>query len=297
MSNCTSNNNCNNKNNITIGIIGGSGVYKVDGIKVVKHHEVKTPYGNPSGAISELTMERNGRSYTFCFLPRHGVGHTISPSEINYRANIFALKKMGVKYLVSVSAVGSLKEELPPKMFVLPSQFVDWTKGKRERSFFGDGMVGHVSAANPIELGLQRQIADTCKKVGIDHSVGGAYICIEGPQFSSKAESNIYRSFGMSVIGMTNIPEAYLAKEAGMAYATVAMVTDYDCWKEEHCTVEEIMKVVDSNTKSIQKLILELIPEMSTNPISFTQENMNVVMTSKEKLNQRHLEIINVLTN
>lgn len=286
-----------NSNPIKIGIIGGSGVYKIDTIKSVKHHEVNTPYGSPSGAISELTIEKNGKDHSVFFLPRHGTGHFISPSEINYRANIFALKKMGVKYLVSISAVGSLKEELPPKTFVLPSQFVDWTKGKRERSFFGDGMVGHVSVANPVEPALQKQIAEICKRVGINHSVGGSYICIEGPQFSSKAESNIYRSFDVSVIGMTNIPEAYLAKEAGMAYATVAMVTDYDCWKEEHCTVEEIMKVVDSNTRSVQKLILELIPELSTNPVQYKPENINVVMTASEKLNQRHQEIMNVLLN
>ncbi|MBF0300274.1 MAG: S-methyl-5'-thioadenosine phosphorylase [Oligoflexia bacterium] len=283
-------------NSIKIGIIGGSGVYKVESIKAVKHHEIKTPYGNPSGAITELMLEKNGKNYSAFFLPRHGIGHSISPSEINYRANIFALKKMGVKYLLSISAVGSLKEELHPKMFVLPSQFVDWTKGKRERSFFGDGMVGHVSVANPIELSLQKQVGEVCKRIGIEYSIGGSYICIEGPQFSSKAESSIYRSFGISVIGMTNIPEAYLAKEAGIAYATIAMVTDYDCWKEEHCTIEEIMKVIDFNTKSVQKLLLELIPELSQNPCQFTPENINVVMTAKEKLNQRHQEILSVLT-
>ncbi len=213
-----------------IGVIGGSGVYNMDAIKVIKEHIVETPFGDTTSKIIEAQIENT----TFFFLARHGKGHYFNPSEVNYRANIFALKKMGVQYIISVSAVGSLKEEYAPGTFVLVDQFIDWTKGLRKRSFFEQGMAGHVSVANPIEKSLQQLIARVCEETKVKFAVDGSYICIEGPQFSTKAESNIYRSFGASVIGMTNVPEAFLAKEAGIAYATIAMVTDYDCWKEEH---------------------------------------------------------------
>lgn len=274
-----------------IAVIGGSGIYNIDAVEVVQEHQVKTPFGKPSSAILELKVEETH----FYFVPRHGKGHTISPSEINYRANIYALKKLGVDTVVSVSAVGSLKEEHAPTHFVLPSQFIDWTKGLRERSFFTDGIVGHVSTAYPIEKSLQASIAKVLEDTDIKYSVGGSYVCIEGPQFSSRAESEIYRSFGADIIGMTNVPEAYLAKEAGMAYATVAMVTDYDCWKEEHCTVEEIMKVLKANYGSAQTLLVKLIPELAKNPISFEAENKYAVVTNPELLSDAQKEIIATL--
>ncbi len=268
-------------NKIKIGVVGGSGVYKIEGIEVVKEHLISTPFGMPSSEIIEAKL--NGVS--FYFLPRHGKTHSFTPSDINYRANIFALKELGVEYLISVSAVGSLKEEYPPTTFVIVDQFVDWTKGKRERTFFNEGFVGHVSVAEPVEKQLQKMIIESCKDVGVKHGVDGSYLCIEGPQFSSKAESNIFRSFGASVIGMTNVPEAYLAKEAGMAYATIAMVTDYDCWKEEHCTLEEIMKVMAVNNRQAHQVLKNLIPKLNGNLFSFKKENQFALLSKPEKLN------------
>ena len=230
------------------------------------------------------------------FLARHGEGHKISPSEINYRANIYALKTIGVNTVVSVSAVGSLKEEYAPEHFVLPSQFIDWTKGKRERTFFTDGVVGHVSNAYPIHSGLQEVISQALAQTDVEFHVGGTYICIEGPQFSTRAESELFRSFGADVIGMTNVPEAFLAKEAGMAYGAVSMVTDYDCWKEEHCTVEEIMKVMKNNYSSAQQFLLKLIPILSDSPIVITPDkNSYAIVTDPKLISSEHKKIHEVL--
>jgi 5'-methylthioadenosine phosphorylase len=274
-----------------IGIIGGSGVYNIEGIKTIKEHIVETPYGKPSDAILEGEIE----GVRFFFLARHGRAHSVLPHEINYRANIFALKKLGVEYLISISAVGSLQEACPPTSFVLPDQFVDWTKGKRERSFFGQGIVAHVSTAYPIEKKLQSMIFESCKKNKIQTKLGGTYLCIEGPQFSSRAESEIYRSFKATVIGMTNVPESYLAKEAAMAYATIAMVTDYDCWKEEACSVDEIMKVAHENTKKVAAVIKEVVPQLSKNKFEFEKINKVGLMTPLEKLNSDQKAILEVL--
>lgn len=197
--------------------------------------------------------------------------------------------------MLSISAVGSLKEELPPTTIVLPDQFVDWTKGLRKRSFFEDGVVGHVSVAEPIDLKLQELVSAMCEKAGVEYSVGGSYVCIEGPQFSTKAESNIYRNFGASVIGMTNVPECFLAVEAGMSYATMAMVTDYDCWKEDHCTVEEILKVMETNYVSVQKILTHLIPELAKNLPPRTLKNENAVMTAPALISNEMSEVIKVL--
>lgn len=276
---------------IKIGVIGGSGVYKIEGIEVVREHTVLTPFGKPSSEIIEAKL--NGVS--FFFLPRHGKHHSFTPSDLNYRANIFALKELGVEYLISVSAVGSLKEEYPPTTFVLVDQFIDWTKGKRERTFFNNGFVGHVSVADPVEKELQQMMVEVCKETGVKYGVGGSYICIEGPQFSSKAESNIYRSFGASVIGMTNVPEAYLAKEAGMAYATIAMVTDYDCWKEEHCTLEEIMKVMATNNQQVHAVLKKLIPKLHANPFKFKKENTFAVLSKPEVMSADQQRMLDVL--
>jgi 5'-methylthioadenosine phosphorylase len=274
-----------------IAVIGGSGVYKFDSVKLVKEHDIDTPFGKPSGKISEVTINNK----TCYFLPRHGVGHAINPSEINYRANIYALKMLGVDTIISVSAVGSLKDEHAPGDFVLPSQFIDWTKGLRKRTFFEKGVVGHVSAAYPVNYDLQDRIAACLEKVDVKYAKGGAYVCIEGPQFSSRAESEIYRGFKADVIGMTNVPESYLAKEAGMAYATVAMVTDYDCWKEEHCTVEEILKVMGKNYHSAQSLIEILIPHLHENPVEFEPENKFAVITNPDLISSEQKAIIDVL--
>ena len=278
---------------IKVAVIGGSGIYKLDAIKVKNQIKVSTPFGEPSSDVMECEVE----GCSFYFLPRHGVGHKFTPSEVNYRANIFALKKLGVDTIVSISAVGSLQEEYAPKHFVLVDQFIDWTKGLRKRSFFDEGIVGHVSAANPVETSLQTRLFEACQKAGVRSHLGGSYICIEGPQFSTRAESKIYRSFGASVIGMTNVPEAFLAKEAGMAYATVAMVTDYDCWKEEHCTVQEIMDVMKSNYISAQKFIVQAIPNLVKSPISYVPENKYAVITDPALHKNSHKEILEVILN
>ena len=267
-----------------LAIIGGSGIYKLEGLKVTNEFVIDTPFGDMSGPIFEMELDGN----SFYFLSRHGAGHSITPSEVNYRANIFGLKKIGVKNIVSISAVGSLKEKHAPGDFVLVNQFIDWTKGIRKRTFFDDGMVGHVSVAQPIEENLRQRIS-------IKHSTHGTYICIEGPQFSSKAESELYRNFGADVIGMTNVPESYLAKEAAIGYATVAMVTDYDCWRDEHCSVEEIMKVMSTNYKSAQELLVKLIPSLVQNPVDFEAQNKYAVMTKKEQISGHSSSIIETL--
>ena len=276
---------------IKVAVIGGSGIYKLDAIKVKNQIKVSTPFGEPSADVMECEVDGS----SFYFLPRHGIGHKYTPSEVNYRANIFALKKLGVDTLISISAVGSLQEEYAPRQFVLIDQFIDWTKGLRKRTFFDEGIVGHVSAANPIETSLQKRLYEACQKAGVSSHLGGTYICIEGPQFSTKAESKIYRSFGASVIGMTNVPEAFLAKEAGMAYATVAMVTDYDCWKEEHCSVQEIMDVMKSNYVSAQKFVVQAIPSLVKDPVKFIPENAYAVMTDATLHSHHHKEILEVV--
>lgn len=275
----------------SIGIIGGSGIYQIEGIEILTEYAVETPFGAPSDKIVHAKLE----GQEFFFLARHRRDHHYLPHEVNYRANIYALKSLGVKVLISVSAVGSLKEELPPRTLVFPDQFIDWTKGKRERSFFGEGVVGHVSVANPVDLDLQRILFEGAKKNQLQNSQGGSYICIEGPQFSSRAESAIYRSFGASVIGMTNVPEAYLAKEAGMAYATIAMVTDYDCWKEVHCNVDEIMKVMKDNNLAAQKVIRFALKHLNESHFEVKAENEIGVMTPRERMSKKQKEILDIL--
>ncbi len=277
--------------NKAIGIIGGSGVYNIDGIELVKEHSIDTPFGQPSSPVVEARL--NG--VNFFFIPRHGKAHDLLPSEVNYRANIFALKLLGVEYVISVSAVGSLKEELPPTTFVLVDQFIDWTKGRRERSFFGDGIVAHVSNANPINKKLQSILTHSCKEASVKYSENGIYICIEGPQFSTRAESNLYKGMGASVIGMTNVPEAFLAKEAGMAYATIAMVTDFDAWKDEHCTIDEILKVMAENNKNAQGVIKIALANLNSDKFDVEKENRIGVMTPEEKWTPSQKEIMSTL--
>tara|TARA_R110000868_G_scaffold55424_4_gene172304 strand:+ start:4988 stop:5830 length:843 start_codon:yes stop_codon:yes gene_type:complete len=276
---------------LNLGIIGGSGVYELPELKIIEEKIVETPFGSPSAPL--VIAELGG--HHACFLPRHGRHHQFTPSEVNYRANIFAMKSLGITNIVSVSAVGSLKEEWAPEFFVLPDQFIDWTKGKRDRTFFGDGVVAHVSAAEPVNMELRARLAKACEEEKLKFGQGGAYVCIEGPQFSSKAESAIYRSFGADVIGMTNVPEAYLAKEAGIAYATVAMVTDYDCWKEEHCTLEEIMKVMKNNNANARKLLARIVPDLASNPIKVTENIKHAILTPPERWSEKQKSIIEVL--
>ena len=235
-----------------LGIIGGSGVYEIDGLKNKRWKKVPSSFGEPSDEL--LFGELSGQKMVF--LPRHGRGHRIPPSEINYRANIDALKRAGVTDLISVSAVGSLKEELKPGMFVIVDQFIDRTFA-RKKSFFSSGLVAHVSMANPVCNRLGNHIQSTAKSIGIEVVRGGIYIAMEGPQFSSIAESELYRRWGCDVVGMTNMPEAKLAREAEICYVSVAMVTDYDCWHTEHenVSVDAMIKVLNDNADNARSLV------------------------------------------
>ena len=238
-----------------LGVIGGSGVYSVDALDNPERLEIDTPWGAPSDALVRGRL--NGVETVF--LARHGAGHRLSPGAINYRANIDALKRAGVTDVVSLSACGSFREELAPGTFVLADQFIDRTT-TREKSFFGPGFVAHVSMAHPVCPALGDALEASCKALSIPNRRGGTYIAIDGPQFSSLAESNLYRSWGCDVIGMTNMPEAKLAREAELPYATVAMVTDYDCWHEEEGPVEvsRVLEVMKVNTANAAKLVADV---------------------------------------
>ncbi len=240
-----------------IGIIGGSGLYDIPGLERRERRRVETPWGPPSDdlLLGELAGVR------CAFLPRHGVGHTTSPSHLNYRANIDALKRVGCTELLSLSAVGSLKEELPPGHFVIVDQFIDRSFA-REKSFFGEGCVAHVSVADPVCTRLGDALEASARRLGLPVTRGGTYLVMEGPQFSTRAESNLYRSWGCSVIGMTNMPEAKLAREAELCYATVAMVTDYDCWHDGHdaVTVDQIVRVLLDNADKARMLVADVVP-------------------------------------
>jgi 5'-methylthioadenosine phosphorylase len=245
--------------NSILGIIGGSGVYDIDGLANKRWEKVSSPFGEPSDEL--LFGELNGQQLVF--LPRHGRGHKIPPSEINFRANIDALKRAGVTDVISVSAVGSLREHLKPGMFVIVDQFIDRTFA-RNKSFFGSGLVAHVSMAHPVCKRLGDHIEAAAKEAGITAMRGGTYLVMEGPQFSSLAESELYRSWGCDVIGMTNMPEAKLAREAELCYATVAMVTDYDCWHPDHddVTVDQIVKVLLANADKARSLVKHAAPKV-----------------------------------
>ena len=238
-----------------LGIVGGSGRDHLPNHRTPRWEKVSSPWGEPSDEI--LFAEVDGLPIRF--LPRHGRGHPLSPSGINYRANIDALKRSGVTDLISVSACGSLREDLPPGKFVLVDQFIDRTFA-REKSFFGNGLVAHVSVADPVSPGLADEIEGALKTEQIDYQRGGTYLVMEGPQFSTRAESNLYRSWGCDVIGMTNMPEAKLAREAEICYATLAMVTDYDCWHDEHAHVDvaSVLQVMKTNTEKAQRVLARL---------------------------------------
>ena len=235
-----------------LAIIGGSGLYEIEGLEKPKWKKIKTPWGNPSDEV--LNFKYKGKEV--CFLPRHGRGHVISPSNINFRANIDALKQSGVTDIVSVSAVGSLKENLDPGTFVLVDQFIDRTFS-RVKTFFEDEIVAHVSMAHPTSNGLMNACEEAIKKEKIEYQRGGTYVVMEGPQFSTLAESNLYRSWKADVIGMTNMPEAKLAREAEMRYCSISMVTDYDCWHQDHESVnlEMILNRMKENTEKSKKFI------------------------------------------
>jgi 5'-methylthioadenosine phosphorylase len=247
------------KEMVRIGIIGGSGLYGMQGLTDTRELRVKTPFGDPSDAIVIGTLE--GRRVAF--LARHGRGHRLTPSEINYRANICAMKMLGVERILSVSAVGSLRDDLPPLDFLIPDQFFDRTR-LRVATFFGGGLVAHVGFDKPTCTNLSAHIAEACDRAGVKAHRGGTYVCMEGPQFSTLAESHTYRQLRFDVIGMTNLTEAKLAREAELCYATIAMITDYDCWHPQHdaVTLDEIIGNLSRNTANVQRVLHEVVREL-----------------------------------
>jgi 5'-methylthioadenosine phosphorylase len=242
-----------------IAIVGGSGLYDIPGLVDVRWERVETSFGEPSDALLFGTLA----GQPLVFLPRHGRGHRIPPSELNFRANIAALKQVGVTDIVSLSAVGSLRHELPPGTFVIIDQFIDRTFA-REKSFFGTGLVAHVSMADPVCRRIGDALESTCTELDLACRRGGTYLVMEGPQFSTRAESELHQSWGCSVIGMTNMPEAKLAREAEICYATVAMVTDYDCWHDEHeaVTVDAVIRILLANADKARNLVARIVPKL-----------------------------------
>ncbi len=243
-----------------IGIIGGSGLYEIDGLSDIKEIDIETPFGHPSaslitGRLGEVEM---------VFLPRHGRGHTILPAEVNFRANIYALKQLGVQRILSVSAVGSMREKIKPGDMVIVDQFIDRTSG-RPATFFGDGIVAHIPFAEPVCPELRQCFQASCQSLDIDYHSQGTYLCINGPQFSTRAESNLYRQWNVDVIGMTNMPEARLAREAQICYATLALATDYDCWKEgnDDVSVEAVLEIIRQNIENAKRIIREMALKIS----------------------------------
>ena len=265
-----------------IGIIGGSGLYSMAGLTDTRELNVETPFGPPSDAYVTGALE--GRRVAF--LARHSRGHRILPTELNFRANIYGFKQLGVERIISMSAVGSLKEEHRPLDFVIPDQFFDRTS-KRISTFFGDGVVAHVAFADPVCSEVAGVLGAACRRAGVTGKLGGTYVCMEGPQFSTKAESNVYRSWGMDVIGMTNLQEAKLAREAELCYATVAMVTDYDCWHPTHdsVTVEQIVANLLKNAENASKVIREAVGAMpNARECKCGQALATAILTDRDKI-------------
>jgi 5'-methylthioadenosine phosphorylase len=247
-----------------IGIIGGSGLYKMEALKDIEEIQIKTPFGSPSDAVILGTLDGT----RVAFLARHGRHHTLMPTELPFRANIYALKSLGVEYIISASAVGSLQAEIKPLDMVIPDQFIDRTR-HRVSTFFGEGIVGHISFGEPICMATAQILGDAVKSLHLDGVTlhrGGTYVCMEGPAFSTKAESNLYRSWGGNIIGMTNLQEAKLAREAEIAYATLALATDYDCWHPDHdsVTVEMVIQNLHKNAENAQRVIQESVRRLSS---------------------------------
>jgi 5'-methylthioadenosine phosphorylase len=269
--------------NVQIGIIGGSGLYQMPELENVREQAVETPFGSPSDAFSIGELDE----VTVAFLPRHGRGHRLTPTELPFRANIYALKLLGVEYILSVSAVGSLQEQYAPTDFVIPDQFFDRTRARaHESTFFGEGIVGHITFAEPVCNELGDILEESCKTAGVNTHRGGTYICMEGPAFSTKAESNVYRQWGMDVIGMTNLQEAKLAREAEIAYATLALVTDYDCWHEGHdnVTVDMVIEYLNKNVRNAQLVLKDAVKRVAAkeSPNQYRDAIKNAIFTAPD---------------
>ncbi|MFN0140563.1 MAG: S-methyl-5'-thioadenosine phosphorylase [Pyrinomonadaceae bacterium] len=269
---------------VKIGIIGGSGLYQMPELANVREQKVETPFGAPSDAFIVGELE----GVTVAFLPRHGRGHKFTPTEVPYRANIYAMKMLGVEYVLSVSAVGSLQAKYAPMDFVIPDQFFDRTRARAsESTFFGEGIVAHITFAHPVCDELGDILEASCKAVeGLNIHRGGTYLCMEGPAFSTKAESNVYRQWGMDIIGMTNLQEAKLAREAEIAYATLALVTDYDCWHEEHdsVTLDMVVSYLTNNVRNAQLVLKEAVKRVNAKetPNQFAGATKNAIFTQPD---------------
>ena len=276
-----------------VGIIGGSGLYHLEELEKVEEVQLDTPFGKPSSNF--VTGEVNG--IPVAFLPRHGIGHVLLPTEIPFRANIWGLKMLGVTHLISVGAVGSLREEIEPGHMVFPDQFIDLTR-HRKSTFFGNGVVGHVQFGNPVCSELSEKLVEAAQTVGATMHVGGTYICMEGPAFSSRAESLLYRSWGADVIGMTNVQEAKLAREAEMAFASIALATDYDCWhvSESEVSVEDIIKVMHANVETARQILVETLRKISPDfPNSQADALKFSLITDKSKMSKKTCRDLDLL--
>ncbi len=265
---------------MTIGVIGGSGLYEIEGLTEIEEVRLETPFGEPSDAYITGVLEGT----KMVFLPRHGRGHRLLPSEVPYRANIYGMKTLGVQRIISVSAVGSMKEDIVPGHIVIPDQFFDRTQGKRASTFFGQGVTGHVQFADPVCPELGEVLFAAGQKAGATVHKGGTYLCIEGPNFSTRAESMIYRSWGVDIIGMTNIPEARLAREAEICYGTVALATDYDCWHDGHddVTVEAVLAIIKQNVSMARNIIKQAVGALSAEPHCECGESLKfAIMTDR----------------
>lgn len=275
-----------------IGIIGGTGLYKIDGISNISSRAVNTPFGMPSAEI--LVGELEGKK--IAFLPRHGSQHQILPSEINYRANIWALKSVGVRRIISVSAVGSLREEVRPGDLAMPSQYFDWTRGRRIGSFFGDGLVAHVSTAQPSCQILSKKIKESADGIDLDLLTGKTYACVEGPRLGTRAESLFLRQAGCDLVGMTNVPEVFLAREAQICYCTIAVATDYDCWLDDpsqHASVEKVIELYGKNIGRVQTLLKKVVERENDHTECSCHSALKfAVMTKKSVLSQEQRQIL-----
>ncbi len=275
-----------------IGIIGGTGLYKIDGISNVSSRNIDTPFGAPSAEI--LIGELAGKK--IAFLPRHGSNHQILPSEINYRANIWALKSVGVRQIISVSAVGSLREEVHPGDLAMPSQYFDWTRGRRIGSFFGQGLVAHVSTAQPSCATLSKTIQDCSRQADIHIHSSKTYACVEGPRLGTRAESLFLRQAGCDLVGMTNVPEVFLAREAQICYCTIAVATDYDCWLDDpsqHASVEKVIELYGKNIGRVQTLLKKVVERENDHTECSCHSALKfAVMTKESVLSQEQRQII-----
>jgi 5'-methylthioadenosine phosphorylase len=277
-----------------IGVIGGSGLYEMEGFTDIEEIRLETPFGTPSDAF--ICGQLDG--VRVIFLPRHGRGHRLLPSEVHYRANIYGMKQLGVERIISVSAVGSMKEEIVPGHIVIPDQFFDRTAGKRASTFFGEGVVGHVQFSDPVCADLSQILCRAAGEAGATVHQGGTYICIEGPHFSTRAESLIYRSWGVDIIGMTNISEARLAREAEICYGTIALATDYDCWHEEHddVSVEAVLAIIEQNVATARRIIRAAVRQMGVKrPCKCGESLKYAIMTRRDLIPQETRDKLSVI--